>query len=105
MALSLHDRPPASSVRTDQHSSATPALEEPELDSIVRLIDLNTAGPQALEMLPGIGPVLARRIVEDRTLHGEFASLDDIDRVRGIGPRTIDKFRSIAQVIPSPGAP
>lgn len=52
-------------------------------------------------MLPGIGPVLARRIVEDRALHGEFASIDDLDRVRGIGPRTIDRFRSMAQVVPS----
>ena len=50
------------------------------------LIDLDVAGADALETLPRIGPVLARRIVEDRETNGSFGSLDGLQRVRGIGP-------------------
>ncbi|XOV74369.1 MAG: ComEA family DNA-binding protein [Phycisphaerales bacterium] len=43
--------------------------------------------------LPRIGPALARRIVEDRAVSGRFASVDDLDRVPGIGPRTVEAIR------------
>ena len=62
------------------------------------LIDLNTASAAALEMLPGIGPTLAQRIVEDRERGGAFASVDDLQRVRGIGPRTVEKIAPMATV-------
>ncbi len=50
-------------------------------------INVNTAGPNELERLPGIGPTLARRIVEYRSLHGPFRSLKDLEGVSGIGPK------------------
>jgi competence protein ComEA len=52
-------------------------------------IDINAAGAQELEALPGIGPVLARRIVEDREAHGPFAGLRDLLRVSGIGEKKL----------------
>jgi prefoldin subunit 5 len=52
------------------------------------LVNLNTAEKDELAQVPGIGPVLAERIVEARP----FASLDDARRVSGIGPSTLDKI-------------
>jgi competence protein ComEA len=49
-------------------------------------LDLNTAGAAQLDALPGIGPVLAQRIVDYRAQHGRFASVDQLDDVPGIGP-------------------
>lgn len=61
--------------------------------SIVRLINLNTASAGELELLPGIGPALAERIIQDREQRGAFRSVNDLDRVSGIGPRTIQRLR------------
>ncbi|MET0764247.1 MAG: ComEA family DNA-binding protein [Blastococcus sp.] len=49
-------------------------------------VNLNTAGPADLDTLPGIGPVLAQRIVEYRTRQGPFRTVDQLDDVPGIGP-------------------
>ena len=49
------------------------------------LLDLNTATTGDLEDLPGIGPVLAQRIVDWRTEHGRFGSVDQLREVKGIG--------------------
>jgi competence protein ComEA len=49
-------------------------------------VDLNSATAAALDALPGIGPVLAQRIVDYRTQHGRFTSVDQLDDVPGIGP-------------------
>jgi len=61
--------------------------------SISRLINLNTASAAELELLPGIGPAIAQRIVSDREFRGRFRSLNELDRVSGIGPRTIERLR------------
>lgn len=69
-------------------------------------IDLNTADAGQLELLPRIGPALARRIVEDRARRGPFQTLDDLARVKGIGPRTIAALAAHATVggiAPAPG--
>jgi competence protein ComEA len=49
------------------------------------LLDLNTATAEQLDGLPGIGPVLAERIVDWRTEHGRFGSVDQLREVPGIG--------------------
>lgn len=63
-------------------------------------IDLNTAEARELALLPGVGPVLARRIVADRNQRGRFDSLEELGRVHGIGEKTIAGLRPIAQVRP-----
>jgi competence protein ComEA len=50
------------------------------------LVDLNSATVADLDALPGLGPVLAQRIVDHRTAHGPFGSVDELDDVSGIGP-------------------
>jgi competence protein ComEA len=61
-------------------------------------LDLNRAAAGDLELLPGIGPALAQRIVEDRNTHGPFFEIEGLRRVRGIGPRTLERLRPLIQV-------
>lgn len=56
-------------------------------------IDVERAPASDWERLPGIGPALAARIVADRAERGPFRTLDGLLRVRGIGPRTLDRIR------------
>ncbi len=49
-------------------------------------VNLNTATLAELTTLPGIGPVLGQRILDYRTAHGPFASIDGLQQVAGIGP-------------------
>ncbi len=56
-------------------------------------LDPNEATWVELMQLEGIGEVLARRIVEDREANGPFASVDDMQRVSGIGAKTVEKMR------------
>lgn len=51
------------------------------------LINVNTGDQRALARLPGIGPELARRMIQERENNGPFVNLTDLQRVRGIGPR------------------
>lgn len=56
-------------------------------------ININLASSREFENLPGIGPALARRIVENRDKYGSFRSVEDISRVKGIGEKKLAKFR------------
>ncbi|MFP6765308.1 MAG: helix-hairpin-helix domain-containing protein, partial [Planctomycetaceae bacterium] len=56
-------------------------------------VDLNTAEWDEFTLLDRIGPVLARRIATDRQTNGPFHSIEDLQRVEGIGPRTIERNR------------
>ncbi len=61
-------------------------------------IDLNAAAAAELEQLPGIGPKLAAAIVADRETNGPYTRVDDIVRVKGIGPKTLARFDSLVVV-------
>ncbi|MCM0641465.1 ComEA family DNA-binding protein [Cellulomonas wangsupingiae] len=61
------------------------------------LVDLATADAATLEELPGVGPVLAERIVEHRTAH-PFTSVDELDDVPGIGPALLADLRTRVRV-------
>ena len=66
------------------------------------LIDLNTASAHELETLPGIGRSLAGAIVAYREDNGLFSSVDDVDNVPGIGPKTLDAIRPMVTVSGGP---
>lgn len=53
------------------------------------LVDLNTADAAALDALPGVGPVLSQRILDWRTQHGRFSSVDELGEVSGIGDKLL----------------
>lgn len=61
-------------------------------------INLNLAGAAELDTLPGIGPVLAGRIVAYRDEHGPFASVRDLLNVSGIGPKTFESIEPLVTV-------
>ena len=58
-----------------------------------RRIDVNTADVAALERLPEVGPMLARRIVAFRALRGPFQTPEDLTHVPGIGPKTFSALQ------------
>lgn len=62
-------------------------------------VDLNRADVDALQSLPGIGPAIAQRIVEARK-EQMFTSVEDLARVRGVGPATVERLRPLATVGP-----
>jgi competence protein ComEA len=61
-------------------------------------VDLNTATPAELDTLPGVGPVLAQRILDWRTEHGQFASVDQLADVPGIGESRMAQLRDLVRV-------
>lgn len=61
-------------------------------------LNLNTATAEQLDSLPGVGPVLAARIVAWRTDHGPFASVDELDAVSGIGTKMLATLRPLVVV-------
>jgi len=58
-------------------------------------LSLSAATLDQLDTLPGVGPVTAQKILDYRTAHGPFRSVEALDAVPGIGPATIDELREL----------
>jgi competence protein ComEA len=65
------------------------------------LVDVNKADWPEFAELPDVGETLARRIVESRDAAGPFGDHDDLLRVRGIGPRTLEKLKPYLLPMPN----
>ena len=61
-------------------------------------INLNTAGAEELATLPRVGPVLAQRIVDWRTQHGDFQRVEELDAVDGFGPKLLEGLLPLVRV-------
>jgi competence ComEA-like helix-hairpin-helix protein len=61
-------------------------------------VDVNQADWPELSLLPGIGEVVARRIVEYRKQHGPFEKVEDLLKVPGIGPKTFSRIRPFVRI-------
>lgn len=87
--------------RVDGLRAVTLDAMEPFLAlSAVGPVDLNAASAGELETLPGIGPVLAARIVVDRDENGPYSALEDLSRVQGVGPALLAELGPLVVVRP-----
>jgi competence protein ComEA len=62
------------------------------------VMNLNSATESELEELPGVGPVLAQRIVDYRDANGPFTTLDELDQVSGVGPAMMENLRDLVSL-------
>ncbi|RIH85227.1 ComE operon protein 1 [Meiothermus luteus] len=73
-------------------SSETPAVLQPgPARPPVARVSLNTASQAEIESLPGVGPTLARRIIENRP----YRSVEELERVKGIGPKLLERLKPL----------
>ena len=77
-------------VHTEAH--AAPQVSGPVQQTAEGLININTADALSLDALPGVGPSRAAAIIADRKEKGPFQTCEDLQRVHGIGPKTVAKI-------------
>jgi competence protein ComEA len=75
--------------------AVSPAATGSAGDGSVGPVSLSSATVEELDELPGIGPITAERIVDYRSEHGPFGSVDDLDAVLGIGPARLEQLREL----------
>jgi competence protein ComEA len=79
-------------------TATTSAVTVAAAPAEAKLVDLNAAGSDELEAVPGIGKSLATRIVTFREKNGAFKSVDDLLKVQGIGEKSLEKLRPFVTV-------
>lgn len=89
-ALGAQDTP-RGSARQDPRAGKPAAVN---LNSTIAVVNLNTATASELEMLPGIGPKVAARIVEYRKAKGPFKKIEELMNVQGIGEKAFLRIRA-----------
>jgi competence protein ComEA len=70
------------------------AADNPAASTVIETIHLNQATAEELQTLPGVGPALSERIVQFRTEHGPFTSVDQLTEVNGVGQAKLAKLRN-----------
>ncbi len=86
LALLLTANP---SFAVDAKPNANAAAES----RLVGVVNVNTASVEQLDLLPGVGPVRAGAIIEQRKASGGFKQVDDLMQVSGIGERALESMR------------
>lgn len=61
-------------------------------------VNINTAGPAELDTLPGIGPAIAQKIIDYRTQHGGFKTVEELNSVSGIGAKKMEGLKDLVTV-------
>lgn len=87
---------PVSSAATTSSNGATPSSPSPI--QTAGLVNINTAGVPELDQLPGVGSVIAQRIIDFREFYGPFESVDQLAEVEGISQAMVDRFRHMVTV-------
>ncbi len=98
LAATLEDGQQVFVPEFSEAAASIPNSSIPSSGSFAEQISINTASAPALERLPGIGPVLAQRIVEYREQNGPYQRLEDLLEVEGIGPSKLESLQDYIQV-------
>ena len=88
----------ANPVPSSQDPSSAAEIQASPSEPVLFPIDINTANAQLLEQLPGIGPVLAERIVNYREANGPFRSIGELTRVEGIGQTKLEEILNMITI-------
>ena len=70
----------------------------PGLTVALDKVNINTADKEMLSSLPGVGPVIADRIIENREKNGPFKNNEEITKIKGIGEKTFQKIKDLITV-------
>ena len=90
--------PPSPRIDVDYaHPAVPPSKGASNATDPRGLLDMDAATAQQIEALPALGPAMARRIVANRDSFGPFKSLDNLRRVRGIGPKTLARLSPLVK--------
>ena len=93
-------RPPPSPLKRLEPDPRPGSTVRPEPVADPRPLDLNTATAEQIARLPGVGPGLARRIVEERQRRGRFDGPEGLRSVLGVGPRKLAALRDLVTATP-----
>lgn len=95
----LHPAPPAAIPAIPSKPVVASPIVRAPLKSVQSMkLDINHASAEELQQLPGIGPVLARRVIELRTIQGSFKTIEDLKGVKGIGQKRMEQLRPLIMV-------
>lgn len=83
----------AASAKAPKKAKAPKATKADRLKAAGKSININTASAEELTALPRIGAKVAQRIVEYRTAHKGFKSIDELRNVKGVGPKLLDGIK------------
>ncbi|WP_206098523.1 ComEA family DNA-binding protein [Paenibacillus montanisoli] len=99
-AAQVHEKAAESHAASPAESRSSKPADVVKPKAGMGKIDINHATAEELDAIPGIGAAKAKSIVEDRKKNGLFRKADDLLRVKGIGPKLLEKMKSSIVVQP-----